>query len=287
MARQSFFIETPASRIANQFEFIFGFVHKHASSAADRANLLKAIRAPQPKQPSHQPAAQLELSLTQPEPEPIAANASPAPVVAKKQRAQETKPRKRASSKLIQAVGTREHEVSAIVSREEWDAHMEQAQMSIHTTGKRAPIPETPYRPSVAQDKDAKPHVSLSSGVGVIFDAEIWSSMDDDDATIDPLPSRMSCRGIMPDGGFGCSNPKLPGHAYCKAHHSLYCAKTTMQRDRLDAAARQRQVQLIAPEDVRLARSKVRASNSNAGKGWKNLSNIRRMSSENRLAAAE
>ena len=129
--------------------------------------------------------------------------------------------------------------------------------------------------------------MSLSTGVGVIFDAEIWGSMDDDDAVIDPVPTYRECKGIMPDGGFGCANPKLPGKAYCKHHLSLYCAKTPEKRNLLDAAARQKQDQMVSYEEQQKARNKVRASNSNAGKGWRNMQQIRRVSSERRLAAAE
>jgi hypothetical protein len=58
----------------------------------------------------------------------------------------------------------------------------------------------------------------------------------------------------MPDGEISwCAGPVVPGRAYCQHHLSLYCAKTTMQRDRLDAAARKRQTQMVSFEEQRQA----------------------------------
>jgi hypothetical protein len=286
MARQTFFIDSPSSRVAAQLELVFDYVQRTTSSPDDRAELLKALRAPAPPKPQSRPtSAQLELSLTQHEHEhePLSA---PAPVVAKKERAQETKPRKRIH-KLIPAAGTTEKETSAIVSKEEWDAHMEQAQQAIHTTGKRTPIPETPYRPSVAKDKDEKPRVSLSSGVGAVFSLEVWGSLSDiDNMGIDPLPSRMSCKGILSDGGFGCVNPKLPGKAYCAHHHSLYCAKTPEQRNLLDAEARNRTHQMVSYEEIKQARNKVRRAGTNAGKGAEVRKRMLAIGSEIRFSMA-
>jgi len=297
VARQSFFTETSASKLSRQFELIFDYVSRATSTQADRAELLQAIRAPRPSQASTGSKAtakheQLQLDLPAPgmvpndgkheeirttiaeaaaiepngqliehESEKISAHSDP--IAERKPRAKETQPRRRIP-KLIMAVGTREREERAIVSKEEWDAQSK----IMHTTPPRAPVPQEVYRPSVAKDKTEKPKVSLSTGVGAIFDLEVWGSLSDiDNMGIDPLPSHKECKGIMKDGQFGCVNPKLPGKPYCKEHHSLYCTTSIAKRDMLDAAARQKTDQMVSYEEMKAARNKVRRAGTNAGKG--------------------